>query len=163
MSETVPIQVLISELEKGGVVLARIYDFYQDYLSRTDDARARLTEQAIVIANSLSGWYTCLETQFLRISRFFENSLAADRWHQDLLNKMTLDLPGIRQAVIQSDTAALLGELLRFRHFHRYYFDLAYDWDRLDLVQRKYAQVQPLLTRDLDVFRTFLQRLADSD
>jgi hypothetical protein len=155
----VPIQVLISELEKGGTVLARIHDFYQDYLSRTDDARARLTEQAIVIANSLSGWYTCLETQFLRISRCFENSLAADRWHQDLLDKMTLDLPGIRPAVIQSDTAALLGELLRFRHFHRYYFEFAYDWDRLELVQNKYTQVQPLLDRDLRKVRDFLHAL----
>ncbi|MCZ7637804.1 MAG: hypothetical protein M5U12_18260 [Verrucomicrobia bacterium] len=117
MSETAPIQVLVSELEKGRTVLARVRDFYRDYLSRTDEARARLTEQAIVIANLLSGWYTCLETQFLRISRFFENHLAAERWHQDLLEKMTLDLPGIRQAVIHSDTAVLLGELLPFLGF----------------------------------------------
>lgn len=70
-----------------------------------------------MIANLLSGWYACLETQFLRISRFFENPLAAERWHQDLLEKMTLDLPGIRQAVIHSDTAVLLGELLPFLGF----------------------------------------------
>ena len=160
MTGTAPIQVLIFELEKGRAVLGRIAAFYQAYLPRITGAEGRLTEHAIVIANSLAAWYTCLETQFLRVSRFFENSLAADRWHQDLLEKMTLNLPGIREPMIAEETAFLLGELLRFRHFQRYYFEFDYDWDRLDLVQKKYAQVQPLLARDLDAFQAFLVRLA---
>lgn len=160
MNETTSIQVLISEFEKGRAVLARIDAFYGDYLRRTDGAEARLAEQAIVIADSLAGWYTCLETIFLRVSRFFENSLAPDRWHQDLLRKMTLAVAEIRENVITQETAALLGEILRFRHFQRYYFELDYDWDRIALVQKKYEQVQPLLKRDLDAFRRFLDRLA---
>lgn len=160
MTETAPIQVLISEIEKARVVLDRIDAFYRDYLERHHQAEARLTEQAIVIADSLAAWYTCLETLFLRVSRFFENNLAQDRWHQDLLDKMTLGLPGIREQVIGDDTALWLAELLRFRHFKRYYFEFNYDWDRLEFVQKKYAQLQPLLRRDLDRFVGFLHQLA---
>jgi hypothetical protein len=160
MTETAPILVLISELEKSRTVLARIDAFYQDYLRQTSGTEARRTEQAIVIADLLSSFYTCLETLFLRISRFFENSLAADRWHQDLLEKMTLSIPQVREPLISDETAALLGELLKFRHFKRYYFEFSYDWDRLEFVQKKYAQLQPLLCRDLDRFRQFLSKLA---
>ena len=47
--------------------------------------------------------YTALETLFLRVSQFFENRLAPDRWHSDLLEKMTLEVPGIRQPLIARD------------------------------------------------------------
>ena len=163
MTETTPIRVLISELERGLGVLGRIEGFYRDYLQRHDDAAARLTEQAIVITDTLAGWYTRIETVFLRISRFFENDLAGERWHHDLLEKMRLDLPGIREPVIAEETAGLLAELLRFRHFKRYYFDLDYDWDRIGFAQKKYAQAQPLVRRDLDRFLGFLRRLVAAD
>lgn len=163
MTETTPILVLISEVERGLGVLGKIEVFYHDYLHRHDDAAARLTEQAIVITDTLAGWYTCLETLFLRISRFFENELAGDRWHHDLIEKMRLDLPGIREPVIAEETAGLLAELLRFRHFKRYYFDLDCDWDRLEFAQKKYTQAQPLVRRDLDRFLGFLRRLAAAD
>jgi len=162
MTETAPILVLISEIERGRAVLERIDAFYRDYLRRTSGARDRRTEDAIVIADSLSSYYTCLETTFLRVSRFFENSLASDRWHQDLVEKMTLAIPQVREPVIGEQTATLLTELLKFRHFKRYYFEFNYDWDRLDFVQKKYAQLQSLLQQDLDRFLVFLHRLAEA-
>jgi len=54
-----------------------------------------------------------------------------------------------------------LDELLKFRHFKRYYFEFHYDWDRLVYLQKRFDQVRPLLDRDLDQFRQFLQRLAE--
>ena len=41
----------------------------------------------MVITQSLTNYYTCLETIFLRISKFFENNLDKDQWHQSLLEK----------------------------------------------------------------------------
>ncbi len=162
MIEKAQILVLISEVEKAQSVLRRLDGFYSDYLRRTDDAKSRLPEQAIVISDVMANVYTCLETVFLRISRCFENSLTQDRWHQDLLQKMTLDIPGIRPRVVGDPTAALLAELLKFRHFKRYYFELEYDWDRIELVQKKYAQLKPLIQADLQQFLGFLRELIPS-
>lgn len=82
----------------------------------------------MVVAEFMVDYYTCLETCFFRISQLFENHLSPDRWHADLLEKMTLSMPDIRVAVIPEPVAADLNELMKFRHFRRYYFELEYDW-----------------------------------
>lgn len=52
-----------------------------------------------------------------------------------------------------------LSELLRFPHFKRYYFELEYDWERLDFLVSKLRQAHPLVMRDLERFRRFLSAL----
>ncbi len=161
MSESARIRTLLSELEKSRTVLTRIADFYCRYLNQTHDAHERTTEQAIVLSDILVNYYTCLETIFLRISQFFENDLTPEKWHQDLLDKMSLRIEGIRDPVISDDTAALLSELLRFRHFKRYYFEFDYDWDKIDFLRRKFDRVLPALESDLALFTQFLHSLTE--
>ena len=160
MNEGAKVRILSSELEKSRAVLARIVDFYDRYLDKTQDVRERTTEQAIVLADVLVSYYTCLETMFLRISQFFENDLDSEKWHQDLLGKMSLSIEGIRDPVISDDTAALLSELLRFRHFKRYYFEFEYDWDRIDFLRKKFGRLRPAVESDLVRFTQFLRSLA---
>ena len=159
MSEPSDLPLLRGEIKNTTAVLERINAFYGDYQQRIAAQSPRATETAIVLADILVSYYTCLETLFLRISQYFENSLTPDKWHSDLLHKMTLEVPGVRRAVVSADTFAGLEELLKFRHFKRYYFEFRYDWDRLDYLQKRFEQVRPLLDRDLDQFNQFLQRL----
>ena len=161
MNETAKVRTLLSEMEGSRAVLARIIAFYDRYLGQTQGAETRTTEQAIVLSDLLVSYYTCLETMFLRISQFFENDLNAEKWHQDLLHKMRLSIEGIRDPVISSETAALLSELLRFRHFKRYYFEFDYDWDRIDFLCKKFDQLRTGVEADLTRFVEFLRRLAD--
>lgn len=162
MSGENQVRVLVSELEKHQAVLEKITAFYDGYLEKTAGLKDRTSEQAIVVADLLANYYTCLETLFLRISQSFENSLAAERWHQDLLNKMTLRIVGVREAVVADVTAGLLLELLKFRHFKRYYFEFEYDWDRLDYLRKKFDQLRPAITADLDRFKQFLSAMISS-
>lgn len=113
---------------------------------------------AAYVAQTLENTYTALETLFLRISQHFENALAEDRWHADLLDKMTLHVDGVREPVIDDRTQRLLHELRRFRHFRRNYYEMDYDWARLDYLCDVYRRVVPLVRRDLDRFRGFLAR-----
>jgi hypothetical protein len=156
MSGKEQVRVLMGELEKHQAVLGKISTFYDGYVLQTVGLRDRTPEQAIVVADVLANYYTCLETVFLRISQFFENSLANERWHQDLLHKMTLRIPGVREAVVADSTASVLLELLKFRHFKRYYFQFEYDWDRLDYLRKKFDQLRPAITTDLEQFKQFL-------
>jgi hypothetical protein len=153
--------LLLEEIRKSREALAKIERFYDRSLEGVATV-GRTPEKAIVLADLLAKYYTCLETIFLRISQFFENSLSADHWHADLLRKMTLSIGGVREAVLRDSTQALLLELLKFRHFTRYYYDISYDWDRLDYLMRKFAEVRPALHEDLDGFVRFLQAL-DAD
>jgi len=68
-------------------------------------------------------------------------------------------IEGVRDPVIGEETAQYLGELLRFRHFRRYYFELEYDWDKLDYLQKVFTKVAERLPGDLAAFQSFLGRL----
>ena len=127
-----------------------------------DQAVARLGKtphSALIIASLLENYYTCAESIFLRISQYFENNLEPSRWHADLLQKMTLDIDGIRPRAVDLQDVPALHELRRFRHFRRNYFDLEYDWDRLDFLVKKVRGLHPGLGRSLDRFERFLRDL----
>jgi hypothetical protein len=153
---------LKQQILKHLAVLDRIERFYDDFVARGDMTR-RSTIDAIVIAEILTNYYTCLETIFLRTSEYFENNLNSTRWHQDLLEKMTLQIEGIRPQVISDEAAPNLEELLHFRHFCRYYLEFDYDWDRLDFVLKKFTRARPLLRRDLATLLAFLDQLAGTN
>ncbi len=116
---------------------------------------------ALIIAGLLENYYTCLETIFLRISQHFENRLDPARWHNDLLQKMTLEIEDVRVAAVSEAAFAPLFELLKFRHFKRYYFELEYDWDRLDYLVAKMRQAHPLVMEDLTRFARFIRAAGD--
>ena len=58
----------------------------------------------------------------------------------------------MRPRVIAAETQARLRELMRFRHFTRYYFELDYDWRKVDLLVLLFREAVPLLERDLESF-----------
>lgn len=118
---------------------------------------------AVMIAGLIENYYTCAETVFVRISQFFGNHLPADRWHRELLERMCLDIPLMRPRVLSDDTFNDLLELMRFRHFKRYYFGTAYDWERIDALLRRVERLAVQLPVDLQAFRSFLRQLTVSD
>ena len=136
--------------------LETVRDTLENALTDEVAQLGRTGVSALIIAGLLENYYTCLETIYLRISQHFENDLGSDRWHQDLLQKMTLEIEGVRVAAVSEEAFSPLAELLRFRHFKRYYFELEYDWDKLDLLVRKLRQAHPLVMRDLERFRRFM-------
>lgn len=160
MSVNGKVLTLESEIQKGISVLKKIFSFYTAYIGNEFTKEDKRTEHAIVISDLICNYYTCLETIFLRISQFFENSLITEKWHQDLLQKMTLEIAGVRIAVISDETYNTLLELLKFRHFKRYYFDLNYDWDKLEFIQKKFDQANVNVEKDLLKFLKFLKKLS---
>jgi hypothetical protein len=163
MNENDKLAVLIREIEQGLAVLTKNEDFLAGFMEHEYKLLGRSQTSAIVVAETITNYYTCAETIFLRISRFFENALQKDKWHTDLLHKMTLDIEGIRPAAITHQTFTTLIELMRFRHFKRYYFEFEYDWDKLDFLLKKYEQVKPLLRHDLQDFVTSLRKVHNNN
>lgn len=160
MSAAVEIKTLIGEINSSLAVLKRISDFYDEQTAK-EAAQMRTTENAIIVSDIFVNFYTCLETLFFRISQYFENSLDNTKWHKDVLKKMTLSVPGIRERVISDSTYRDLEEILRFRHFKRYYFEFNYDWDRLELVRKKYLSARVSVVEEITSFKEYLYTLAE--
>jgi hypothetical protein len=159
MKENELIAALVEEIRKSRIMLGKIDSFYKEFKDNDLTLLGKKRASAIVMAEIMVDFYTCLETLFLRISQFFENILEKDKWHSDLLHKMTLEIEGARKAVISDETYSILLEFLKFRHFKRYYFEFDYDWDKLEFLEKKYRQVKPLLDEDMKSFVGFLNKL----
>ena len=153
------LQVLLGQISDAGQALGAIEASFRRFLLEDLPEIGKRDVTASRLCDILEHYYTCAETIFLRVSRFFENDLAPQKWHQDLLDKMRLEVPGIRPAVLGQRTHELLQSLLRFRHFRRYYFSLSYDWGDLDLLGTKLEELLPLLRADLDTLSAFVAAL----
>jgi len=147
----------MKEIEKNLAMTQKIFDYYSSYAQQS--VVSTQTERSIIIGDLIVKYYTCLETTFLRISSFFENNLNSEKWHQDLLNKMTLQMDGIRNAVISENSYSILLELLKFRHFQRYFFDINYDPDKISFLEKKLNQIHPMIIDDLQGFIQYLKSI----
>lgn len=161
MSAERKVDDLREELIKTRQMVAKIDAFYQEFVAGDFKRLGRSRLTGIGLAEIFDNFYTCLETFFVRVNQFYGNGLQDHRWHADLLHKMTLGIPDVREPVLRDETAAILQEFLKFRHFRRYYFEFEYDWDKLDYLLKKYEQVRAAVAADLDGFADFLKRLRD--
>ena len=119
----------------------------------------RTPRAAVMLAGLIENYYTCAETVFVRISQFFGNHLPSDRWHRELLERMCLEIPATRPRVLSDALYNDLLELMRFRHFRRYYFGTAYDWERIDSLLQRVNRIADKLPQELQTFRNFLTQL----
>jgi hypothetical protein len=73
---------------------------------------------------SLHNIYNALENCFAQISLSFENDVRdRTRWHRELLEKMFLDIKGLRPAVLPEQLRSLMADLLGFRHLFRHAYE----------------------------------------
>jgi len=116
---------------------------------------------ASFFALSLHSYYTAIETAFERISRSFDGGVpTGTRSHQELLETMTLELPGIRPAVIKPETLELLRELLGFRHFVRHAYAVTCRTERLGQLVALASKAHAPLMADMTVFLSYVDALA---
>jgi len=153
------LSLLIGEIRKTVIQINKMNQKYIYFSEKRNDFPDNF--DLIVLAEIITDYYTCLETAFLRISKAFENSLEKYKWHANLLERMVVEIPGVRKALLTDVSYDLLKEIMRFRHFKRYYFELDYDKDRIDFLEKKYKEVVPLVLQDLELYITFLQELID--
>lgn len=159
MKDTETLRTLLAQIQKT-MDLLRAQE--QAYLAFLEQDAPRLVQQrslAMLHASFLVDYYTCIETCFWRIAQFFENSLSGQRWHKDLLDRMRISIPGLREAVIRDEVHDALQELMRFRHFRRYYFEMNYDMAKINFLREKLHFLHQELPLDLSRFQNFLQSL----
>jgi hypothetical protein len=108
--------------------------------------------------------YGVLENYFLRVSKYFENSLPADRWHQALVDKMAVDIPGLRPALLtEPERTREVKEILRFRHRLRNLYGEDLDPKKTrgvqETVETFFADFPALHSRFIDKLRSIADAL----
>jgi hypothetical protein len=161
MNDNNALRDLQGEIQKTIEKIEALDIFFRQVKDDVKSMPAERQYDLILMAEVFVDFYTCLETGFIRISKFFENNLDSSRRHSHLLEKMTISIPAVRQRVIGDKTYSLLLEFLRFRHFRRYYFEFNYDRDRIEFLEKKFVELMTIIKKDLLEFVGFLERLCN--
>lgn len=113
----------------------------------------------IALAYTLANLYSVMENYFLRVAKAFENRLDPSRWHRDLLDRMAIEIIGIRPALLDPDERARIDELRAFRDVFRHMYQGQLDVEKLQLVDRRTPQALAAFQRAHERFLPLLDSL----
>lgn len=120
-------------------------------------------EQVDSLGFALHNVYNALENSFSQISLTFENHIKdRTKWHRELLEKMFLDVPPLRPAVLRAANRPLLADMLGFRHLFRHAYDFSLDEHKTCTLWSHWKKDGPQVKADLEDFTAELQKHIDS-
>ncbi|MGA2547874.1 MAG: hypothetical protein ABSF43_15085 [Rectinemataceae bacterium] len=138
---------LRAELSNDGLLLDALLEKNRRAIERTVGLGADEFAWAAV-GYTIHNIYCLFENYFLRVSKFFENGLDPAAWHAQLVERMTLEIPGLRPSLFDRAFAARIDELRRFRRAFRNLYLSELDPDRA----RKLNDALPEIISDFSVF-----------
>ncbi len=115
-------------------------------------------------ALNLQSAYTGLERIFQLIAERIEQSIpTGEHWHANLLTQMSLDLPGLRPAVIRTTTRDALDDYRSFRHRIRHIYTYHIDPAKVAALVDRLPDVWAAVKQDLEHFLAFLDAVAQAE
>ncbi|MFN7214886.1 hypothetical protein [Microcystis sp.] len=105
------------------------------------------------IALNLHGVYTGIERIFEVIAKKIDQRFpTGDKWHRDLLEQMSVDIPKVRKAVITEETRLILDELRRFRHLVRSAYSCQLDEEKVLIIAHQIVNSYQTIINDIQLF-----------
>ncbi|MBI4586533.1 MAG: hypothetical protein HY717_21190 [Planctomycetes bacterium] len=115
--------------------------------------------EIILYGYHLHQWYSAAENLLSRIAHHFGNEIERDEWHKGLLERLKLDVPGLRPPVLSQESFDHLNALRGFRHIFRHAYDYVLRWELMKPNVLRFPAAHQAFLRDLDHFSRFLQQL----
>lgn len=120
--DRIAIQILEDGWEHDARIMRRAVEILESRLRESAESRWAAA------AFEINRIFNILEKAFERLCETFENHLEKiGRYHDTLIERVTLDLKGIRPAFLPVDAIRDVRELKGFRHLFRHAYDLDLD------------------------------------
>jgi len=101
----------------------------------------------------LHDFYTGIEKILEDIAKEVDRRVPdGEGWHTDLLQQMTLDIPGLRPSVLSAFTAKKLREYLGFRHLFRKRYGFELDWIKMKRLLLKMPTIVSSVEQEIGIF-----------
>lgn len=124
--DRIALQILEDGWEQDARVMRRAAEILESRLRDSTESRWAAA------AFEINRIYNILEKAFERLCEGFENHLQkTGRYHDTLIERVTLDLKGIRPAFLPAEAVRDIRELKGFRHLFRHAYDLDLDPARI--------------------------------
>jgi hypothetical protein len=118
------------------------------------------SREVILYGYNLHQWYNAAENALLRIARHFGNEIERTEWHRGLLERLQLEVPGLRPRLIGEASFEHLNALRGFRHVFRHTYGYALKWSLMEPNVERLPAAHQAFTADLNRFFAYLRKLA---
>jgi hypothetical protein len=151
--------ILKSEIEKDLQELARLNNEMEEVLRREEPSFVEVRAAGSI----LHDFYCGTEKVFKKIAARLDRDMpSGEDWHLQLLERMTLALPGLRPAVIGEEMKERLSEYLRFRHLFRNIYGFELRWSRIEELGHGMREVRIALRQDIERFLDFIESMQEN-
>lgn len=153
---------LIADLDLALANLQRVASHQSEVVDAIDRETNFFRRSAASVV--LQDFYNTVEKTLQRIATELDGALpTGEAWHQQLVQRMTVAIPGRRPPVLDQELAIALSEYLRFRHLFRNIYGFDLDWGRIEPLLLELPIVIESFVASLDRFRIFLITLQGVD
>lgn len=105
----------------------------------------------------LHDFYNGIERVFVRIAEELNGGVPhGEQWHRQLVKDMSLEIPGVRPAVIDEELARSLGDFRRFRHVFRNVYGFALEDERMRPLEERLPAVLAAFRRQVGEFLAWI-------
>ncbi len=151
------IRLEIDELKQTVSIIAR---HWQRAGAVIEDQDAFLNSVALNLHSFYNGLERIMELVALEMDG---GTLGGEAWHTELLRQMILKVPGVRPAVLSSNTGQQLDEYRKFRHRVRNIYATQLDAARMEYLIDNLPSAWQQVRTELLAFADFLEHLEDRE
>ena len=147
------LSILCSEIEYQIEIIEAVFDKISDRKQYINDVRGLES-----LAYQLHNLYSAFEDLFLIIAKHFENTIEDEsRYHIELLQRMSIDIKGVRPPLLKRETMNWLDELRAFRHVFRHAYSYEIDKKKLQIVLEAAENLRECYKDDIAKFLKVLK------
>jgi hypothetical protein len=147
------------ELDRVETVVERAQAIWVD---ATPDAGQDYRVDAVAL--NLHGFYAGVERIFKTIATRVDQSMPeGGNWHQELLEQMNTELPGVRPAVLSDAAHKKLDRYRGFRDVVRNVYTFDFDPEQIGLLMKRLPETVEHVRDDLQAFADTLEGMAHRD
>ncbi len=125
------------------------------FLKQLTNQPEAIYQEALVnsIALNVHRIYTGIERLFQVIAKEIDLRVpTGEKWHRDLLEQMTVDIPLVRNAVITEETRLILDDLRRFRHVVRSAYSFQLDEKKVLVIASQISNFHQVFINEIQLF-----------
>lgn len=109
----------------------------------------------------LHDFYNGVENIFRRVAQELNGGLpAGEDWHKQLLTDMSLDVKGVRPALVSEDLKLRLQRYLGFRHIFRNVYGFHLEQEQIKVMVKEFPRILSWLKREIAAFQKYLDKLS---
>jgi DNA polymerase III delta prime subunit len=143
------------ELSQIDIIISHALRDWNEFIRNSDEAYLK------AVAYDLQGFYTGLERIFKSVANTIDDRIPeGENWHKELLEQMTMEIEGVRPAMLSNIARDLLDEFMRFRHRVRNIYSFNLIPERVKNLVEKLPEAYEKAEGDISAFIQFLEQIA---